>query len=45
MVFGKDEDGNGQYDRHKEWKFIQQIQVIHQAVQEQLEKSQAWYKA
>ena len=40
MVFGKDEDHNGKDDRDKEQKFIQWIHVIHQAIHEQLEKSQ-----
>jgi hypothetical protein len=33
-----------QVDADKARRFIQQIQVIHQAVQEQLESSQAKYK-
>ena len=45
MVFRKEEDDNGRDDRDKAQKFIQRIQVIHQAVQEKLEKSQARYKA
>ena len=36
---------DGHSDVEKETKFIEQIQEIHQAVQEQLEKSQAKYKA
>jgi hypothetical protein len=36
------EDGNDDIDKAK--KFIQNIQQVHQAVQEQLEKSQAKYK-
>lgn len=45
MVFGRYEDSIGQDDREKVQKFILQIQMIHQVVQEQLEKSQAQYKA
>ena len=36
---------DGHHDANKALKFIQRIQVVHQAVQEQLEKSQAKYKA
>ena len=35
---------DGQYDIDRAEKFIEQIQSIHQMVQEQLEKSQAKYK-
>ena len=35
---------DGQYDIDRVEKFIEQIQSIHQMVQEQLEKSQAKYK-
>ena len=45
FVFGKDIAVDGHNDVDKATKFIEQIQEIHQAVQEQLEKSQAKYKA
>lgn len=45
MVLGRDQDSSGKDDRDKVQNFIQRIQLIHQAVQEQLEKSQAQYKA
>jgi hypothetical protein len=45
MVFGREDDSSGRDDRDKAQQFIQRIQLIHQAVQEQLEKSQARYKA
>jgi len=45
FVFGKDIAVDGHSDVEKATKFIKQIQEIHQAVQEQLEKSQAKYKA
>jgi hypothetical protein len=35
---------DGQYDIDRAEKFIEQIQLIHQVVQEQLEKSHAKYK-
>ena len=42
--FGKDAvDGN--HDADKSLRFIHRIQTVQQAVQEQLEKSQAKYKA
>jgi hypothetical protein len=44
FIFGKDIAINGQYDIDRVEKFIEQIQSIHQVVQEQLEKSQAKYK-
>ena len=45
FVFGKDIVVDGHSDVDMATKFIEQIQEIHQAVQEQLEKSQAKYKA
>jgi hypothetical protein len=45
FIFGKDIVVDGQYDIDRAEKFIEQIQSIHQVVQEQLEKSQAKYKA
>jgi len=45
FVFGKDTTVEGHNDVDRETRFIEQIQEIHQAVQEQLEKSQAKYKA
>jgi hypothetical protein len=44
FIFGKDIAIDGQYDIDRAEKFIEQIQSIHQMVQEQLEKSQAKYK-
>jgi hypothetical protein len=44
FIFGKDIAIDGQYDIDRVEKFIEQIQSIHQVVQEQLEKSQAKYK-
>jgi hypothetical protein len=44
FIFGKDIVIDGQYDIDRAEKFIEQIQSIHQVVQEQLEKSQAKYK-
>jgi len=45
FVFGKDTMVDGHNDVDRETRFIEQIQDIHQAVQEQLEKSKAKYKA
>eukprot|EP00253_Pinus_taeda_P032598 PITA_32598 len=45
FVFGKNTTIEGHSDVDKATRFIKQIQEIHQAVQEQLEKSQAKYKA
>jgi hypothetical protein len=45
FIFGKDIFVDRQYDIDRAEKFIEQIQSIHQVVQEQLEKSQAKYKA
>jgi hypothetical protein len=39
FIFGKDISIDGQYDIDRAEKFIEQIQSIHQMVQEQLEKS------
>jgi hypothetical protein len=41
FIFGKDIVINGQYDIDRANKFIDQIQLVHQMVQEQLEKRQA----
>jgi hypothetical protein len=43
--FGEASKEDGQDDTDKVERFIQRIQQVHQAVQEQLEKSQAKYKA
>ena len=45
FVFGKDIVVDGHSDVDKATKFIEQLQETHQAVQEQLERSQAKYKA
>jgi hypothetical protein len=45
FIFGKDVDSYEHRDEDKAQKFIQKIQMVHQAVQEKLEKSQAQYKA
>ena len=45
MVFGRKDGSSGCNDRDKAQQFIQRIQLIHQEVQEQLEKIQARYKA
>jgi len=45
FFIGKDIAIDGHSDVEKATKFIEQIQEIHQAVQEQLEHSQAKYKA
>jgi hypothetical protein len=44
FIFGKDIVVDGKYDIDRVEKFIEQIQSIHQVVQEKLEKSQAKYK-
>jgi hypothetical protein len=44
FVFGKDIVIDGHYDTDRAKKFIEQIQLVHQMVQEQLEKSKAKYK-
>jgi hypothetical protein len=43
FFFGKDIAIDGQYSIDRENKFIEKIQLVHQMVQEQLEKSQAKY--
>ena len=45
FIFGKDVSFDGHSDIDKERSFIEQIQLVHQIVQEQLEKSQGKYKA
>ena len=45
MVFGREDGSCGRNDKDKAQQFIQRIQMIHQVVQVQLEKSQACYKA
>ena len=44
FIFGKDVVIDGHSDIYKTRKFIEKIQIIHQQVQEQLEKSQRNYK-
>jgi hypothetical protein len=44
FIFGKDIGIDGHYDIDRANKFIEKIQLVHQMVQEQLEKSQAKYK-
>jgi hypothetical protein len=44
FIFGKDIVIDGQYDIDRAKKFIEQIQLVHQMVQEQLENNQAKYK-
>jgi hypothetical protein len=44
FIFGKDISIDGHYDIDRENKFIEQIQLVHQMVQEQLEKCQSKYK-
>jgi hypothetical protein len=44
FIFGKYIAIDGQYEIYRENKFIEQVQLVHQMVQEQLEKSQAKYK-
>ena len=45
FIFGKDVDIDGHRDIEKTKKFIEQIQLRHQTVQDQLGKSQSKYKA
>jgi hypothetical protein len=45
FVFGEEGKEEGQDDVDKDKRFIQKIQHVHQAVQEQLEKIQSKYKA
>ena len=42
-MFGKDIAIDGHYDTDRETKFIEKIQLVHQMVQEQLEKSESKY--
>ena len=44
-MYGRDVDSNEEINEDEAHKFIQRIQQVHQAVREQLEKSQAQYKA
>ena len=44
FIFGKDVSIDGHIDIDKAKKFIEKIQLIHQTVQDQLEKSQGKYK-
>jgi hypothetical protein len=44
FIFGKDIYIDGHYEIDRENKFIEKIQLVHQMVQEKLEKSQAKYK-
>ena len=44
FIFGKYIVIDGHYDIDRENKFIEQIQLVHQMVQEQLEKIKAKYK-
>jgi hypothetical protein len=44
FMFGEEDKEDGHDDANKAIKFIQRIQKIHEAVQDQLEKSQAKYK-
>ena len=45
MMYGRDFDSNEEINEDMARKFIQRIQQVHQAVKEQLEKSQAQYKS
>jgi len=45
FIFGKDVAIDGHSDIDKSRSFIEKIQLVHQRVQEQLEKSQGKYKA
>ena len=44
-MYGRDTNANEERTEDKDHKFIQRIQQVHQAVREQLETSQAQYKA
>jgi hypothetical protein len=44
LFFGEEGKVDGQDDTYKAKRFIQNIQQVHQAIQEQFEKSQAKYK-
>jgi hypothetical protein len=45
LMYGRDVDSNEERTEDRARKFIQRIQQVHQAVREQLEKSQAQYKS
>jgi hypothetical protein len=45
LMYGRDVDLNEERNEDKARKFIQRIHLVHQAVREQLEKSQVQYKA
>ena len=45
LSFGKDDVVDGHHDAKKALNFIQKVQPIHQAIEAQLEWSQAKYKA
>ena len=45
LNYGREVDSSASKDEDKARRFIQRVQQVHQAVQEQLEKSQAQYKA
>ncbi|XP_057858278.2 uncharacterized protein LOC131067335 [Cryptomeria japonica] len=45
FAFGKDDVVDGRHDAERALKFIQKVQAIRQAVEAQLEQSQAKYKA
>ena len=45
LTYGREVDSSASKDEYKARRFIQRVQQVHQAVQEQLEKSQAKYKA
>jgi hypothetical protein len=45
LMYGRDADVNEERTEDRFCNFIQRIQQIHQAVREQLEKSQAQYKS
>jgi hypothetical protein len=44
-MYGRDVDSNEERNEDRPRKFIHRIQQVHQVVREQLEKSQAQYKA
>ena len=45
LTYGREVGSSTSKDEDKSRRFIQRVQQVHQAVQEQLEKSQAQYKA
>jgi hypothetical protein len=45
LMYGRDVDANEERTEDRARKFIYRIQQVHQAVREQLEKSQVQYKA